>query len=98
MPVKKSYTRKSLRQFLETLVLKPKTAVLRLCDAKSKHKATGLVIMLWSSIPKRCVHTKTNDRFKRALYNCILQNPQVAQYPMDNYCLKLSIYGQAVPQ
>ena len=40
MPVKQPNMSKSLRQFSETLGVKPKTAVQRLCAAKSKLKAT----------------------------------------------------------
>ena len=39
VPVKKPNARKPLRQSIETLDTKPKTAVRRLCAAKSKRKA-----------------------------------------------------------
>ena len=78
--------------------IKLKTAVHRLCDAKSEYKAIRAGIILWSSIPKRREHIKINECVKRALYNWILRQPQVVQSPISNDCLKLSIYGQAEAQ
>ena len=54
--------------------------------------------MLRPSITKRRGHTKINDFLKIALYNFILQNPQVVQSPIDNDCIKLYIDGQGEPE
>ena len=51
--------------------------------------------MLWSSFPKRKVHTKINENIKKSLYNWILQHPQVVQSPISNECLKVSIGGHS---
>ena len=56
MPVKQPNAMKLLCQFSETLGVKSKTAVRRLCAAKSKRKAIISGIMLWSSITNRHVH------------------------------------------
>ena len=79
---------KPLRQFLDTLEIKPKTYVRRFCASKSKYKAIRDVGMLWSSIPKRWGHLKINQQVKKYLYNWVLQHHQVVQYPIANYCLK----------
>ena len=50
--LKNPSARKSLRQFLDTLEVKPKTYVRRFCAAKSIRYGS----MLWSSIPKRRGH------------------------------------------
>ena len=50
------------------------------------------------SIPKRLGHTKINKRINKALYNYILQHPQVVQYTITNDCLKVSIGGNHEPQ
>ena len=60
MIVRKCRARKPLRLFTEVLDAKKKTAVFRLCDAKSKRKEIIVGIMLWSVIPKRKGHTKIN--------------------------------------
>ena len=54
--------------------------------------------MFWSSIPKRCSHTKSNECVKKYPYKFILQHSQVVQSPIAIGFLKLSIDGQAVPQ
>ena len=54
--------------------------------------------MLWSSIPKRKVHTKINQQVKKSLYNWILQHLQVLQSPISKDCLKVSIDGHYEPQ
>ena len=95
VPVKQSNARKSIHQFSETLDIKPKTDVRRLCAAKSKCRAIIVGSMLWSSITKRRGHIKINECVKRYPYNWILQHLQVVQSPISNYCLKLSIDGQA---
>ena len=59
-PVKKPSARKFLCQFTETLYVKPKTDLSRLCNAKPKRKSIIAGSMLWSSIPKRLSHTKIN--------------------------------------
>ena len=97
MPVKQPSASKSLRQFSETLNVKPKTAFRRLCAAKSKRKAIMAGGMLCSSIPEQRGHTKINECVKIALYNWIIQYHQVLKYPISNDCVKLSIYDQAVP-
>ena len=53
VPVKQPNVRKSLRQFSETLDVKPNTAVLWLCAAKSKRKSIRAGSMFWSNIPNR---------------------------------------------
>ena len=63
--------RKSLRIFTEVLDFKKNTYVFRVGAAKSKSKATRAGSVLWSSIPKRKVHTKINERVKKSLYNWI---------------------------
>ena len=98
VPVKQPNAIKSLHHFSETLDIKPKTAVCRLCTAKSNHKEIRTGITLWSSISKRHRHTKINLCLKRDFYNWILQHPQVVQSPRANYCIKLSINIQAEPQ
>ena len=96
--VKNPSARKSPRKFTEILDVKKKASVQRLCADKSKYKAIRSGIMLWSSIPKKRVHTKINERVKKSFYNWILQHPQAVQYPVTNYCLKLSIDGHSEPQ
>ena len=54
--------RKSPRQFLETLDVKPMTAVHRFSAAKSEFKAIRAGSILWSSTPKSQVNTKINER------------------------------------
>ena len=54
--------------------------------------------MLWYSIQKQHIHNKINECIKKALYKCIIHNPQVVRSPIDNDCLKLSMYGKVVPQ
>ena len=54
--------------------------------------------MLWSSIPKRRGHKKINECVKIALYNWIIQHPQVFQHSIYNDCLKFYIDGQEEPQ
>ena len=58
--VKNPSARKSLRHFLDTFEVKPKTNVRRFCDPKSKCKAIISGSMLWSSIPKTRGHSKIN--------------------------------------
>ena len=96
--VKKPSAIKSLCPFLDKLEVKPKTDVHRFFAAKSNHKAFISGSMLCYSIPKRWVHSKINQQVKEALYNWILQYPQVLQSPIANNCLKLSIDGQLGPQ
>ena len=54
--------------------------------------------MLWSSIPKKKVYTKINERVRKYPYNWILQHTNVAQYPIANDCLKVSIDGHSEQQ
>ena len=51
---------KPLRQFLDTLEVKPKTAVRIFCVAKSKCKAIRSGSMLWSIILKKFIHKNIN--------------------------------------
>ena len=51
--VKKPIVGKSLRQFLESLDVKPNTYVRSFCVTKSKHKAIRYGCMLWFIIPKK---------------------------------------------
>ena len=51
--VKNAIARKSLRHFLYILEVKPKTAVIRFCAAKSNCKAIIADSILWCSITKR---------------------------------------------
>ena len=89
---------KSLHLFTEVLDVKNKSAVRRVGDPTSNHKAIRAGSMLWSSITKSKVHTKINEIFKKSLYNWILQHPQVVQYPIANDYLKVSIDGNSEPQ
>ena len=82
--VKNCSARKQLRLFTEVLYVKNKTAVRRLCAAKSECKEIRAGRMSWSSISKRKVHTKINEQVKKYFYNWILQNTQVVQYPIAN--------------
>ena len=91
---KGSIERKPLHQFSEEVDIKPKTALHRLCAAKIKLKAIRDDSMLWSSIPKRWVYSKTNQQVKKDHYNWIIQHPQVVYSPKPNDFLKLSIEGQ----
>ena len=83
--VRNPSAKKLLRQFNEVLDVKQKTAVCRLGADKSDHKAIMSVTMLWSSIPKRCVHTKINYQvrnvftigFYRILRLCNPQQPTI---------------------
>ena len=54
--------------------------------------------MLRSIVQKRCGYSKINQQVKKALYNCILQHPQVVVSPIENDCLKLFVDGQMEPQ
>ena len=65
--VKHPRARKSLRKFLDTLGVKPKTAVRRFCAAKSKRKAIRDGSMLWSSIPNKRGYPKSINRSKNIL-------------------------------
>ena len=89
---------KSLCQFSKTLDVKPKTDVCRLCASKSNHKISIPGSMLWSIITKRRSYKNINECVKRSLCNWIIRHPQVVQSPIYNYCIKISIYGQAEPQ
>ena len=71
---KQHNVRKSLRQFSETLDVKPNTDVCRLCADISKRKEIRAVIMLWYSLTKQLGHKKINECVKRALLNWIQQN------------------------
>ena len=62
--VKKSSARKSLRQFLEALDVKHKTAVCRLGAAKSKCKAIIAGNTLWSILSKNRDCKKINQQVK----------------------------------
>ena len=95
---KRQVQEKSPYQFLYTLEVKPKTSIRRFFANESKHKAIRADSMLWSSIPKQRSHTKINQQVKKTIYNWILQHPQVVVYPIEYYCLKLSINGQVEPQ
>ena len=77
--------RKWIRQFSEALDVKHKTSVCGLGAAKSKRKSIKTGNVLWSSI------AKFRQNFKESLYSYILHHPQVAQYPIENYCLYVSI-------
>ena len=90
--------RKAFHLFTEVLDVKKKTDGLRVGAAKSKRKAIIAGSMLWSSIPKRKVHTKINEQVNKYIYNWILQHPQVVQYPIANDCLKVYIDGHSEPQ
>ena len=68
---------KSIRQFSETLDVKPKTAVRKLCAAKSKRKSVRVGSVLCSSMTKRRGRTKINECVKIDLYNWIIQHHQV---------------------
>ena len=54
--VKNPSPRRPIPQFLDTLEVKPKTAVRRFCAAKTERKAIRADSMLWYSIPKRLVY------------------------------------------
>ena len=54
--------------------------------------------MLWLIIPERKGHTKINEQVKKYLYNWILKNPQVVQYPISNDFPKFPIDGHSEPQ
>ena len=41
---------------------------------------------------------KESMNMLKSLYKWILRHPHVFQSPIDNYCLKLNIDGQEVPQ
>ena len=71
--VKSPSARKSLRHFLETLEVKPKTSVCRFCAAKSKHKEIRPVSMLCSSIQKRQRYSKINQQVKN-LFTIVFYN------------------------
>ena len=98
VPTKKPSARKSLRKILEALDLKQNTSVRRLGAEKSNQNATKSISMLWSSRPKRCGNTKINEQVKTYLYNWILKHPQVVQYPISSYCLKVSLDGHSETQ
>ena len=53
--------------------------------------------MLCYIIPKRRVDSKINQQVKKYFYSGFLQYPQVLQYPIANYCQKLSIDIQLEP-
>ena len=90
--------RKSLRQFSEVLNVKPQTAVRRLGAAKSNRKAIISGSILWYSIQKRQGNTKINLKVKKYIYDWVIYNTQVFQYPMVNDCLKLYAGGHQEPQ
>ena len=92
-PAKNTSARKLLRKLSDLLDIKPKTAVLRISDSKSKFKAIISGNVLRSIISKRCGHTKSNQHTKEALYNLILHHPQVVKYQIENDCLYVSIDG-----
>ena len=93
--VKQLIVRKSLRQFSETLDVKPKTAIHGIYDSKSDRESIRAGSMLFPSIPKILGHKKINECVKISLHNFILKHPYVVHYPIANDCLKLSIYVQA---
>ena len=64
--------------------------------SKKKLKEISTDSVLWSIIYKRRGHTKINVYVKQALYNWVLNNTQVAQYPISNEFFKLSIDGQDI--
>ena len=95
--VKNRSARKSLRLLTEVLVIK-NNSVQRLGAAKSKRKAIIAGVMLWSSIPKRKVHTKINSKVKKYVLNWIIQHPQVVKYAIVNDCFTNCIDGATDPQ
>ena len=98
MTVNNPNARKLLRQLLDALNVKPKTAVRRFCAAKSNHKPIRSGSMLCSSILKKLGYPKINQQVKKSLYNWILQHLQVVQYPISNNDLKVYIDGHSEPQ
>ena len=54
--VKNPSERKLLRQFLDTLEVKPNTTVYRFCAVTSKRKAIRAGSMFCYSIPKKHIH------------------------------------------
>ena len=89
--------RKSLRLFTGVLDVKNKTDVRQVGAAKSKRKAIRSDSTLGLIIPQKRVYKKITERVKKYLYNFILQHPQVVQYPIANYCLKVSIISHSEP-
>ena len=91
---------KSLRQFWALFNVKQKTDVRGLENDKTKLKTIRAGSFLFSSIPKKRLHTK--KCIIKALYKCALRNPQVFQSTIPNECLKVSIYiknrKQVVPR
>ena len=69
--VKQPSAQKSLRQFLDTLEIKPNTAVRRFCANKSKRKSIRSGSMFCSGITKMQGHSKINQQVKQDLYNFI---------------------------
>ena len=54
--------------------------------------------MLWYIIPKRRIHPKINQEVPKALYNWILQHPQILVSLIANDCFKLFIDDQVEPE
>ena len=78
--------------------VKKKNAVLRVGAAKSRRKEIREGSMLWSSIKNNKGHKKINEKFKKSLYNWILQHSQVVRSQLSNDYLKVSIVVQYEPQ
>ena len=96
--MKNTSASKSIRQFLDTLEVKPKTDVRRFCATKSNSQRNKI----WQYVVVQ--YTKETEIFKiqstgqKSLYNWTLTQPQFAVSPIENYCLKLSINSQSEPQ
>ena len=89
----KPSARKSLREFHELFDVKHKNSPLRLgCEKKAQINQNSLYVVVNYS-EEASTHKK--NTYKKALYDSILQNPQVVQSPISNYYLKVSIGDQS---
>ena len=73
-PVKKPSARKSPCLFTNILDVKKKTAIRRVGDAKSKHKAIKSGTKPWEMKTKRKGNSKINDQIKKSIYNWIMHH------------------------
>ena len=89
---------KSLRQFSTTLDVKPRTVVIRLFTAKLKRKSIRSGSQLCYKTKKRQGHTTINEDVNVAFYRWILRHPQNFKSPIDNDCVKDTIYGKTTLQ
>ena len=96
--IKKTSARKSLCISTKILDTKKKTSTRQVGADKSKRKTIKSGTTPCALKPNLKVNSIINNNIKKYLYNWIMHHPQLFQSPIVNYCMKLIIDGQTIPQ